>query len=172
MPSSNLIRWCGLAAIVGGVAWALANILPLVAPPGDWTRRTSLLFIIAVLLIVAGLVGLHTLQKGSYGHLGRAGLWTVIVGSSALVLGLLVFLPSENRVLLWLVYPVGYLVQLVGFVLYGTATLQARVLPPWCGLGFIFGPLVAFVWDVYGGILFGVLWVVLGYMLWTRRSAR
>jgi hypothetical protein len=93
------------------------------------------------------------------------------VGSSALVLGLLVFLPLESRVLLWLVYPVGYLVQLVGFVLYGTATLQARVLPRWCGLGLIFGPLVAFVWDVYGGILFGVLWVVLGFMLWTRRDA-
>jgi hypothetical protein len=70
MPSSNLIRWCGLAAIVGGVAWTVASILPLVSPPGDWTRRTSLLFIIAVLSMMVGLVGFHALQKGSYGHLG------------------------------------------------------------------------------------------------------
>jgi hypothetical protein len=172
MLASNLIRWCGLAAIVGGVAWALASVLPLVSPPGDWTRRTSLLFIIAVLLMIVGLFGFHALQKESYGHFGRAGVWTVIVGSSALVLGLVVYLPSGNRVLLWLVYPVGYLIQLVGLVLYGTATLRARVLPPWCGLGFIFGPLVAFVWAVYGGIVFGVLWMVLGSMLWTRKNSR
>ena len=171
MPSSNFIRWCGLAAIVGGVAWTLATILPLVGPPGDWTGRTSLLFIIAVLLIVVGLVGLHDLQKGSYGYLGQSGLWTVIVGSSALMLGLMVYLLSGSRELLWLVYPVGYLVQTVGFVVYGTATLLARVLPRWCGLGLIFGPPVEFIWELYGGILFGVLWVTLGYMLWTRRDA-
>jgi hypothetical protein len=157
---------------MGGVAWALATILPLVGPPGDWTGRSSLLFIIAVLLIVVGLVGFHALQKGSYGYLGQGGLWMVVVGSSALVLGLMVYLPSGSRVLLWLVYPVGYLAQLVGFVLYGTATLQAKVLPRWCGLGLIFGLPVAFIWEVYGGILFGVLWVALGYMLWTRRDAR
>ena len=136
------------------------------------TGRSSLLFIIAVLLIVVGLVGFHALQNGSYGYLGQGGLWMVIVGSSALVLGLMVYLPSGSRVLLWLVYPVGYLAQLVGFVLYGTATLQAKVLPRWCGLGLIFGLPVAFIWEVYGGILFGVLWVALGYMLWTRRDAR
>jgi hypothetical protein len=157
---------------MGGVAWALANLLLLVGPPDDWTGRTSLLFIIAVLLIVVALGGFHALQKGSYGHLGRGGLWTVIVGSSALVLGLTVYLFSGSRVLLWLVYPVGFLAQLVGFVLYGTATLQAKVLPRWCGLGLIFGLPVAFIWELYGGILFGVLWVTLGYMLWTRRDAR
>ena len=168
MPSSNLIRWCGIAAIMGGVAWTLENILLLVGPQDDWIRRTRLLFIIAVLLIVVGLVGFHTLQKRSYRHLGRGGLWMVIVGSCAQVLGLMIYLPSGNRALLWLVYPVGYLAQLVGFVLYGTATLQAKVLPRWCGLGLIFGLPVAFIWGEYGGILFGLLWVALGYVLWTR----
>jgi hypothetical protein len=87
------------------------------------------------------------------------------------MLGLIVYLLSGSRELLWLVYPVGYLVQTVGFVVYGTATLLARVLPRWCGLGLIFGPPVEFIWELYGGILFGVLWVALGYMLWTRKDA-
>jgi hypothetical protein len=33
----------------------------------------------------------------------------------------------------WLVAPVGSLIVLVGLVLYGAATLQARVLARWCG---------------------------------------
>lgn len=36
----------------------------------------------------------------------------------------------------WLV-AVGVLGLLVGLVLYGAATLQARVLPRWCGILFI-----------------------------------
>jgi hypothetical protein len=33
----------------------------------------------------------------------------------------------------------GLLGVMVGFVLYGVATLQARVLPRWCGVGLIAG---------------------------------
>jgi hypothetical protein len=57
-------------------------------------------------------------------------------------------------------------------VLYGAATLQARVLPPWCGLGLIVVPPIAFYLNskvFYGSLaLFGVLWVALGYVLWSR----
>lgn len=53
----------------------------------------------------------------------------------------------------------------VGLILYGAATLQARVLPRWCGLGLIIVPPVAVVFGDYGGIVFGLLWVALGYVL-------
>jgi len=69
---------------------------------------------------------------------------------------------------------VGSLTVLVGLVLYGAATLQARVLPPWCGLGLIVVPPIAFYMNskvYYGSLaLFGVLWVALGYVLWSRRD--
>ena len=79
-----------------------------------------------------------------------------------------------SEALLWLVAPVGSLVVLVGLVLYGAATLQAMVLPPWCGLALIVVPPIAFYLNskvFYGSLaLFGVLWVALGYVLWSRRG--
>jgi hypothetical protein len=63
------------------------------------------------------------------------------------------------------------LVLMVGLVLYGAATLQAMVLPPWCGLALIVVPPIAFYLNsrvFYGSLaLFGVLWVALGYVLWS-----
>jgi len=73
----------------------------------------------------------------------------------------------------------GLLGVMVGFVLYGAATLQARVLPRWCGVGFIVGLPVWWVVSVVlgneyggslGGILFALLWLALGYVLWSRRG--
>jgi hypothetical protein len=69
---------------------------------------------------------------------------------------------------------------IVGLVLYGAATLQARVLPRWCGVGFIVGLPVWWVLSVIlgneyggslGGMLFALLWLALGYVLWSRREA-
>jgi hypothetical protein len=74
----------------------------------------------------------------------------------------------------WLVAPAGSLIVLVGLVLYGAATLQARVLARWCGIGLIVVPPIAFYMNsriFYGSLaLFGVLWVALGYELWSRSA--
>ena len=63
---------------------------------------------------------------------------------------------------------------MVGLVLYGGATWQAGVLARWCGLGLIVVPPVAFYMNskvFYGSLaLFGVLWVALGYVLWSQRG--
>jgi len=59
---------------------------------------------------------------------------------------------------------------LVGFVLYGAATLQARVLPRWCGVGFIVGWPVTVALGDLGTVLFGLLWLAIGYVLWSRRG--
>ena len=114
------------------------------------------------------LIGFHALQKANYGRIGRGGFWTVVVGSLAQILGLIVLLVGSTA-LEWLVFPVGSLAVFIGFVLYGAATLQARVLPRWCGIGFIVGP-VLFLLGAFGGILFGLLWLALGYMLWSQRD--
>jgi hypothetical protein len=55
---------------------------------------------------------------------------------------------------------------MVGLVLYGAATLQARVLPRWCGVGFIVCLPVWWVLSVilgneYGGSLGGMLFALL-----------
>ncbi len=176
MSSSDLIRWGGLAAMAAGVMWVISGILAViyqgVHTPGTFADYlVEGTFAVGLLLTAAGMVGLHALQKGHYGRIGRAGFYTVVVTSLGQFLGTVVLL-AGSAALAWLVFPVGVLAVLVGFVLYGAATLQARVLPRWCGVGLIVGLPVAIVLGPYGGnVLFGLLWLALGYLLLQRAQA-
>ncbi len=177
MSSSDLIRWGGLAAMVAGVVFIVLMLIP-EGPPGSLLYTLNrLVFIVAVLLMLVGLAGFHVLQKGNYGRIGRAGFYTVIAGAPAQLVAQVVLLSGSTA--LEFLNSVGLLVVMVGFVLYGAATLQARVLPRWCGVGFVIGlpvwVVVSMVSEEYGGmlggILFGLLWLALGYVLWSRREA-
>ena len=84
-------------------------------------------------------------------------------------MGIITFLLGSEA-LEWLVFPVGFVAVPVGLIIYGVATLQAKVLPRWCGLGLIIIPPITVVLGDYGGIVFGLLWLALGYMLWSWRG--
>ncbi len=79
-----------------------------------------------------------------------------------------------REVLDWL-FVLGCLGTSVGLFLLGAATLRAGVLPRWCGtllIVAVFGISVYFALGNYGGaILYGVLWLVLGYTRWSQRGA-
>ncbi len=173
MRSSNMIRWGGIAAMLGGVLWVVWSLLFRVSFEAAGGPFAHALLLLAALLTLAGLVGLHALQGGNYGPIGQVGFYTAAVALLAQALAALVLLMGSEA-LLWLVAPVGSLVLMVGLVLYGAATLQAMVLPPWCGLALIVVPPIAFYLNskvFYGSLaLFGVLWVALGYVLWSRRG--
>ena len=170
MSSSNLVRWGAIGFMVGGAVWVLVSLLDVTTgpfiPPGS---VTPVLLIIALLLLALGLLGLHALQGGSYGRIGLAGLYTALAAIAAQVLGWFVFLVG-SAALWWLVSPVGPLVKLVGLVLYGAATVQARVLPPWYGVLLIVLMPILLVLGVYGNIWRGLVLIVLGYGLWMHRG--
>lgn len=172
MSTSDLIRWSGLAAILGGVFWVVWSLLYRVSFEAAGGSFADVLLLLAALLTLAGLVGLHAQQGVNYGSIGPVGFYTTTVGLLAQALAAVLLLMDFE--VLWLVAPVGSLIVLVGLVLYGAATLQARVLPTWCGLGLIVVPPIAFYLNskvFYGSLaLFGVLWVALGYMLWSQRG--
>ena len=92
------------------------------------------------------------------------------MGAPTQALGLLLVL-AGSETLGELLIGVGGLGILVGLVLYGAATLQARVLPRWCGIALIVSLPVTILLGDYGGILFGLVWLALGYMLWSHRGA-
>ena len=162
MKPSILIRLGGLVTMVGGVLF-------LAVPFGG---------VLALFLMPVGMVGFHALQRQSYGRIGLAGFWLVIVASLVMAWGIADyfiwgdFLQEEPPV--WLGW--GLLGLLVGFVLYGVAILQARVLPRWCGIAFIVALPVAVALSfplpfAFVFIVFGLVWLALGYMLWIRRDA-
>ena len=166
MAASDLIRWGGLAAMASGVLFIVYSLLGFAVGKGDEPSPLDILAILAYVLQVVGLVGFHTLQGRNYGRIGRAGLYITI---GAIVLWEILILTSllgGDVGLGWLV-PVGVLGTLVGLVLYGAATLQARVLPRWCGILFIIlVPVVLLLGDLWSGLA----WVALGYALWSHSS--
>ena len=82
---------------------------------------------------------------------------------------------AGNSAFQWLSSPVGAFGMLIGFVLYGIATLRARVLPRWYGLTLAvsmpvslgLGHLLAAYWS---SLSFDLFFLVLGYALWSWRS--
>jgi len=163
--------------MIGGLFWVVWSLLGRVSFEAAGSPFADGLLLLAALLTLVGLAGLHALQGSNYGRIGRAGFYTTAVGLllqalAALLLLLLMGRDAWEVTLQWLVAPVGSLIVLVGLVLYGAATLQARVLARWCGVGLIVVPPLAFYMHskiFYGSLaLFGVLWVALGYVLWSR----
>jgi hypothetical protein len=177
MMRPSLIRLGGLAAMVGGVLFVAAPLLGRYIPqamPG-FTMETFL--VVALLLVPIGMVGFHYLQHRSYGRMGRAGFWMGVVGPLAVALGAASYLwwgSPFGSSLLWLT-TIGPLLLLAGFALYGVATLQARVLPRWCGVAFIVALPIALVLSIPLSfaslfIVFGLIWLALGYALRSQRG--
>ncbi len=79
--------------MLAGLAFILDILFVFTMPGADWTNAV---YIVAALLMVVGLLGLHALQKDNYGRIGRGGFWTVVVASLAQVLGVIVFLIHSN----------------------------------------------------------------------------
>ncbi len=169
MSSLNLVRWGGLAAMLGGAVFLTDTALTLTVADPTEDLWLDIFFVVGILLVVVGLVGFHELQRGSYGRIGQAGFYTVIVASLIQAVGLVGFLLGSIA-LEWLIL-VGGLGSLVGFVLYGAATLRAGVLPRWCGVAIIVALPASIPLGEYANLLFGLIWLSLGYTLWSQREA-
>ena len=120
-----------------------------------------------MILEVVGLLGFHALQGRNYGRIGRAGLYTTIGAIVLFELHLVARLLGGEVGLGWLA-AVGVLGLLVGLALYGAATLQARVLPRWCGNCSSSSCPLGFSWGTYS--LYGEVWR--GWRLNTHSSRR
>ena len=115
-------------------------------------------------------------DQNRYGLIGLAGFAIVVISALASVVVRIVIFISGSEDHLPIVDLGGFAASmgvLLGFVFYGVATLRARVLPLWVGVAFIVGlplRLAMFPIDPWGLTLFGLLWVALGYVLWSRRE--
>ena len=192
--SSNLVRWSGLAAMVGGVLWAADWVLfttshgpttvnenqeVLGLGPDAWGR----LVVVPLVLVAVGLVALHSRQRSHTGWLGKSGYVVSLVGLTLWAVANLILGP-----------PLPIIIVAVGMVLFGVATLRAEVLPRWSrSIPLVLGVLLipgffltfpGFILDfppfnwVYAFGLSGYFtfiaqglgWVLLGYVLWSQRE--
>ena len=150
MATPASARWGAIGFVVSGVVWFVLGLCALLgylqAIPG---REDVVLYLVAHLLLAVGLMGPHALQKGHYGLLGRAAF---LAGS---------------LVLEWVSFP-GTVGMLVGFVLYGVATVRARMLPRWYGLVLVVALPLTLPLATYGTTLFELVLLVLGCVLWAN----
>jgi hypothetical protein len=195
------VRWSGLAAVVGGLGIALFVLLhpwdrfvgAEVARSGQWRLAHTLHFVGAAFALL-GLPGLYAHQRARLGPLGAAGfvvaglgtamfvgtgmltafVWPMVAhqAPAAVELGGAMFEPPALHAL-WLTG----LVVIVGYLMFGAATLRAGVFPRAGTVALTAGavlgmlpprPLGALPWAglVLGGVLFGGGLIWLGSVVW------
>ncbi len=186
--SSSLIRWSGLAAMLGGVLWMIGAVIHASKPRGCIAEECAfrpmresgaldgILMLLSLLLFAVGVAGLVTLvrRSGRFGKAGKAGGLIGAAGVALLVIASLiqsVVFGGDFLLMPYFVIP-GLLATVVGLVLLGVAILQSRVLPRWTAALLIIGALAMLASNeqtarVLLTIPIGVAWVAVGYALWS-----
>lgn len=156
---SSLVRWSGLASIVGGLLFPVGIAMhPLrhgQAVNDSPYSAVHVLIAVALMLVLFGLVGLYARQADQLGRLGLTGfilafvgnLWTygLIITEGFLWPAVGQYDPAAVHELdpntggapgrsLLLIFFVGLTLFAVGYALFGRAAMRAGVLPSWGGL--------------------------------------
>jgi len=170
MSSSSLFRLSGLAAILGGVLLPTSWILRFVF--GVSRPYTGTVEFIATILLVFGFMGVYGFQHEQSGVLGFLGFLLIII-HNCLALGECWLQNGELSGAATVLAPLVGVTMLLGFILLGIGSWQARKLPRWAvvlwvigGLlivpGFVVQPLLV----VFGGVIQGIGVVAAGAILW------
>src|SRR5215218_1719752 len=181
MITSSLIRWWELlGAVLGGLAWLVSVLLDSASAPQE---PLFLVYAIAWLATLGGLVGLYALQASSHLLLGTSSFFAAFLGATLALAGTVLNLLSRVDLLQHGFYEqtlglglfitlIGVAVFGVGFTLLGVASLLGRRIPLWVGVAIIVARLLAWLWGGYGALVCGVVLSMVGYTLWlTRKEA-
>jgi drug/metabolite transporter (DMT)-like permease len=171
--------------MLGGVLWALwsagFNFVGYGDPGTPAYERYEAynrLLPLVLLPVVAGFLGLHAAQRRVYGWLGKAGLVMALLGLALVVAGSVgefwVFTTQpygepNGRDASWAIYLLGHLVLAVGSVLFGIASVRAKVLArkPTKLFAVLGGLAVA---PFFGALIFAIPFTWLGYTLWSGQG--
>ena len=170
-------------AMLGGVLWALWGVAQQLAgwgQPGTTAYEryelVNRLLPFALLPVVVGFIGLHAAQRRSYRKLGTAGFTIVLVGLILIAAGNVgefwVFSDQSyvgaGRNASWTLFLLGHLVLVIGTLLFGIATVRAKVFPG--GAAMLFAALgLGVVVPFLGAVIFAVPFVWLGYLLYSGK---
>ena len=199
LSSPNLSRISGLAAVVAGVTFIIAELLtPFVAPILSEAYRNvgtvaltdaffaqSLLTLFGGAVLLGGLVGLYARQSHAAGSLGMVGFLLAFFGTvlvtgdfyantfitPLLALGNYEFLggPFAGVLRLWLPREFGFLAA--AWLLFALATVRAGVYPKGASWLLLVGAVVALLPLPYVNIAFDAAIAWLGMALMRQRTS-
>lgn len=190
MSSSDLIRWGGLSAVVGGALVVITDLWNLITQLLGGTEPfsetalspsftiSSVISLLSAVLVLFGLVGLNLRQSEAGGVLSRVGFLVAFLGT-ALVVGPLWFISfavptlameapalvdaEGGGGLLDLGFIVSSAVLSVGWALFGVSALRVRIYPRWTAIMLIIAAVLLFLPIPASGLLFGVTVALLGF---------
>ena len=205
MNIKNLIRWAGLSAMVAGISYiAVGMFHPPNVASSVTSSAWAIVHAVAIAMSFFGLLGMtgiYARQVKETSWLGLAGyllfsLWLVLIMgftfTEVLILPLLataapVFVEgwmgmlngsagTMNLGALSTVWPLTAPVYMLGGLLFGIATIRARILPRWAGgllaLGTALAPVAALLplgLQPKVAVPVGIALAWLGYALWSER---
>ena len=164
-----------IAALIGSLTLGVSTISEELIP-GAYTFVT-LVYLLAMVLVLGGLVGLYARQSEEAGVLGVIGFSVAFLGTAMMVgaawtqvfitPALAEAIPSlfESGLLGWLAlgFALTYLLLSLGWLLFGVATLVARVYPLPAAVLLIIGALISFIPLSYTEILLAAAIAWLGF---------
>jgi hypothetical protein len=214
MLAANLIRWSGLIAMLGGILFPAAAIIH---PNGEDLAAVNmpnwvpahLLGFVSVMLMHLSLIGLYARQVEKAGWLGLIGFVLTFVGGTFAIAiqyvtsTIIPLIAVQAPVLFdqamtppWFAPPLFVFGFVLGYILFGLATMRAGVLPRWSGVFVVVGMVLFFLGEVsflgqnlatptlqqffdlirrlhaiilLGDIVFGLGLAWMGYSLWVEK---
>ena len=175
MPPGT-VRPLALVAVLGGASYVLSGVVQLASPEqtNPFSRASDHfiqgLLALSLLLTLAGFAALNLLrQAGNYGGpRGWTGFRAAFVGQGAMLASAVASFLASGSALSFL-YTLGVLVLLVGLALLSVATYRAAILPIWAA--YLVAALAVIVFGEVGVVLTGLVWISLGYVLFSQRGA-
>jgi len=179
--ASTLIRWSGLATVLAGVVLVIVELMELLAVDIEHLRAESTtvafafwagLSLLTFLLLSLGLIGIYSYQLEAAGVLGLAGFLVAFVGTvlSAGAAWTLLFIAPKVAPLVptfveipW--FELSFLLLALGWLLFGVATLRARVFPRAAAVLLIIGAVLIAVPLPARALVLGVALAWLGFVL-------
>ena len=205
MNAKSIIRWAGVSAMVAGIIYVIVGLFhPLETLSTVSTTQWAIVHALAVALSFFGLLGItgiYARQVREAGWLGLAGyvllsLWLVLLvpftftevfilpqlapESPAFVesfLGMFNRHPGEmNLGVIKMLWDLDGVVYMLGGLLFGIATIRARILPRWAAgllaVGTAFAPvaeLLPLEYKSFVAVPVGLALAWLGYGVWSER---
>lgn len=193
MPYRDLLKLGGVSAVLSALFGVISLVLYLVVVGGDRLSEaaTSATFflpsgaqLLAMLLLAVGLVALYARQAEAFGALGLVGFFVALVGT-VMVAGALwsqVFVvprlaetapevvnSGTGSVLAG--FLLSFLLFGLGWVVFGAATLRARVFPRWAVVLLIIGAVVAILPIPSRALVLQLAAACLGFTVLAERGA-
>jgi hypothetical protein len=192
VSTSGLVRWSGLAAMVAGMMLFVAELLELLpafddlpfsqlALTGIFTLQLTL-YLLGLILLAVGLVGLYAQESETAGPLGLVGFLLAFIGTvfftgffwanlfvaPVLAAGAPEFLDQVGR---FPGFRLSLVIYAVGWILFGLASLRARVYPRAPVIVLIIGAALDLFGAPLSGLVIDAAFAWLGFSLFSGRAA-